>query len=1307
MSQSYQPKPAPPQSVTPSTDAAAPTSRPQGGRPLPAAVLQEMEARFGVSFGAVRVIEGSSLARDAGMDGVAAGLEVHLADALDGASDEGRHLLAHELAHVVQQGLTEAPASAPLLDDSGLEAEADAVADRVIRGEPAAVAGRAPPSVQAGKKKTAAARFFAISSQTVAGRAGSEKAREGELAAILATPKERARHIADLLDTMVPKMPPGPIAGAVGEFIEKRVKNASTFHSLMFWLSGPTEGLREAYAEVTGGRILFADLIAAFPYRRPQGRYLADLAMNGKPTLESRISMALGLVTGSPPAPEEALRLFEEASPVERLQVEASPWWDELQKAVGDRKWKHLYRRLPFVPAPSGEQRTGARVKRLRAARDVARASVPETLSPKQRKKTLRKEARMDALRQQVIFMVKQHNGITGLKRKALAAELQKWASQLTPAERRAIASDPAFVDELNRMPKLPNSLRRQSNVRYLQRLVRGGDGDLSDKANEALAYIERKAERPWHPFKRFENFDGVRTRVDALSPEERDAIRRRLERDAAGKDESDAASAQSQDEAQADVHESGDAASDEEHDEGDAPAVQELDQAPEPEGADDTDDEALETVAQPRTSNEEEHEDESNDGNADRDPLLEKLERVGMRGAELEHQMAQFRPGAAGSSSKQSIPAKLRDLAYGRKRRGFGATAVELLGQLRGAEFLEVRSDAKLIAELKRRSGKDAKVRIDELLGGDATPVVVGRDTETAQQQKAADDAELRPDHWAVMLDAELSKPRHARSRTRVNEIVLRAHAAAKRYSTDVDEQDKFGRDIYESNFLTADARYVLGRKRLANAKETLMHHLSQPLTAEEWMKDARYRLLSPKRLRSHRSNGDAILAMARATDRDTLLETWSDVGTRKCVIPDVKESVRRELRRLPRDERVATLAALRVLIADALESKYGPSSVEARATRTLADLDQRRLDDTGKQYNHFLGFKLHGRLPKLGHWGATAASALRKEASSLEVGAMRTLLAKQKAGTLNAADTARFDAIRDEYQIRAAAFRQLRDEANRFCSLLVKAALIGAGTAAAVAMNVGGAPLLAVGGAAFAMVVLRQAISAIVQRVLEGHRFRAVAAATEATTQILVAAAVSTIDVGVVPAIAELAGLEILVEEGVPRVAAQAGLKAAARTAPLAERVATGRHEGGELPASVSLAVLRAAGSVAAAIGSAVGSEETEGVASTAIGLGGTGYGVAAGFAHDKIEEKLRTNQDIAKDLKREDSSDGVTVPFEEIGEDELEDDASSESPHAVLPQHVPSWHEELEEEEEEEEDGMEEMDFEEVDDMVNVES
>ena len=112
------------------------------GRPLDAAVRADMEPRFGRDFGGVRIHDGpraAASARAVEAEAYTVGHDIAFASGRYAPETAGgRALLAHELAHVVQQGgaaasdgLTVAPAA------TAEERAADDAADRVVRGETA------------------------------------------------------------------------------------------------------------------------------------------------------------------------------------------------------------------------------------------------------------------------------------------------------------------------------------------------------------------------------------------------------------------------------------------------------------------------------------------------------------------------------------------------------------------------------------------------------------------------------------------------------------------------------------------------------------------------------------------------------------------------------------------------------------------------------------------------------------------------------------------------------------------------------------------------------------------------------------------------------------------------------------------------------------------------------------------------------------------------------------------------------------------------------------------------------------------
>jgi hypothetical protein len=125
-----------------------------GGAPLPAGTRADMESRFGQDFGDVRVHTDSAAhesARSVGAHAYTVGSNiVFQRDRYDPGSDTGRHMLAHELTHVVQQRNgpvegSDAGGGIRVSDPSDrFEREAVATADHLMTGPPPTVTPAGP-----------------------------------------------------------------------------------------------------------------------------------------------------------------------------------------------------------------------------------------------------------------------------------------------------------------------------------------------------------------------------------------------------------------------------------------------------------------------------------------------------------------------------------------------------------------------------------------------------------------------------------------------------------------------------------------------------------------------------------------------------------------------------------------------------------------------------------------------------------------------------------------------------------------------------------------------------------------------------------------------------------------------------------------------------------------------------------------------------------------------------------------------------------------------------------------------------------
>ena len=125
------------------------------GSPLPEGARQRMEASTGTDLGAVRLHDGAeshTAARDVGARAFTVGNDIHFgAGQLAPHHPFGFHLLAHEVAHTVQQRGGSAGAQAKLevsQPGDAAEVEADRFADHVVHGGPMPTLSAASAAIQ-------------------------------------------------------------------------------------------------------------------------------------------------------------------------------------------------------------------------------------------------------------------------------------------------------------------------------------------------------------------------------------------------------------------------------------------------------------------------------------------------------------------------------------------------------------------------------------------------------------------------------------------------------------------------------------------------------------------------------------------------------------------------------------------------------------------------------------------------------------------------------------------------------------------------------------------------------------------------------------------------------------------------------------------------------------------------------------------------------------------------------------------------------------------------------------------------------
>jgi len=129
------------------------------GAPLPEAVMRRFESALGVDLSGVRVHTGEVSERAAEALGAKAytiGNDIHFATGhYDPSSSAGQHLLAHEIAHTVQQTGAAHRAQFKLAVSSpgdNLEQEADRAADAMLAGSTATVSGMRGQILQRDKR---------------------------------------------------------------------------------------------------------------------------------------------------------------------------------------------------------------------------------------------------------------------------------------------------------------------------------------------------------------------------------------------------------------------------------------------------------------------------------------------------------------------------------------------------------------------------------------------------------------------------------------------------------------------------------------------------------------------------------------------------------------------------------------------------------------------------------------------------------------------------------------------------------------------------------------------------------------------------------------------------------------------------------------------------------------------------------------------------------------------------------------------------------------------------------------------------
>ena len=383
----------------------------------------------------------------------------------------------------------------------------------------------------------------------------------------------------------------------------------------------------------------------------------------------------------------------------------------------------------------------------------------------------------------------------------------------------------------------------------------------------------------------------------------------------------------------------------------------------------------------------------------------------------------------------------------------------------------------------------------------------------ETQAVSLVADTIQHRPGYWAKLLDIELDKTRAKTNRgwdrNRVMSLVNKAYYAARRKAS---KQIKAGTNEGASLFvlvrqfmedikggLSGKSLKLLGKRdKLKPALQALSD--GRAVTVAERLEVAKFKKGSPKTWRGSGVKAAAVIAaieechgaellnqwtnypqleplyeerkgLAETEDRDEgqdnrLNELNQDLEHAVLDISDDKLELLEEV--LPRTKRVEALKTLRKNIATAMKDdavfqsgmdqggmKHDPYAQER--TQSMGELDEQRLEDSGKQWNTVLGVK------------GSSKSTLRKESRNQYVGKLRTGKKKvdveedlEQRQQVREQQAKSIELSREDLAKRTEAFKQMRAGAEQWAELIVGTMLV---IATSLATGGLGAPVWAAG--------------------------------------------------------------------------------------------------------------------------------------------------------------------------------------------------------------------------------------------------
>jgi len=930
----------------------------------------------------------------------------------------------------------------------------------------------------------------------------------------------------------------------------KKSKN-QVFYHLQARLSGDNGGLEMAYFAATRQRLRedLRDRVSVEQYE-----YLRNVLMHGEPLLEDRIKLAMGLLTSTSSDSGEVLHLFEEeADDQEKLRI-----WNNLE--------------------PLLRNKLKDKVVRVEAQVDTLRAK--EALSPEQKEDLelgVEPRSMLEAYDKELVAMAQTCVGKLGLKRDKLAEILPDWAATHSWTARQWVVRPEsefyAFLKK-RRKDKLGRVFKKE-DMTYVLAMIRDAqpvdasfiaedvdEEELSEKGlgklrkaqreegaerAELQAYMERKEHTDafWKGTDHFETFV---EKVEDMSDDQKEALL-----------------------------------------------------------LDYMSDEDRAAYEDPETSH---HRRLEIREAALHDGLRMQLKRMGLRGnisgltALRKRVVAAFAYGAAGNTTNEfSTYQRLVTLSQGHKidRKKFGKDALKLVRKLRGDEFAQVRGDSELMRRIRKKAPSKYVTRIQLALGmqtgrqddtqGTASHDPLNREGRDGQAEHgagdarslAAEEAELQPSHWAMLITST-AKDSRLKRRTEINSMVTRAYMAGRRrermtatgparLSGSLQLSPMTAQEFVQAvdAQISKGARKEMKRRNMTVALEALEQG-TRP-SVDDQIDDAKFRN-AMKRTRGARFNADRIERMVEDLDGRDLLEEWSNIDELRALgraRDQARGAERRELQRdldrfvlgiredrqryldqhLPPADLVDVVGTVQSKLADAMASDpevveilhaegFHNDEISQSETASLALLDEQKQRSTGAQYNSYRGPSPKNPTNGKAIIGASSKSAQTKEASSTLLGRTRQAESELRQGgdrdqVVNDRAKGIQDAQKDLKRL-GKAFDEMQKKYNAVAKKVIKAFLravvvAAVGAATALTGGLGGIVAVAIGGA---KTLLMESLMQVAKAQLEGDAHNTTEAVWDVAFKTFAAVAGGAASEIFTPMLADAAQLPTYVEGG-----------------------------------------------------------------------------------------------------------------------------------------------------------------------------